>query len=206
MEKILIFAVVICLLVSLVSCVAKSSGNDNADFASREEVKATATTTTSTATTVSTTTVAKSKVTTAIKEKSASQIIAGLINEDGTGEIQINMTKEQVQEVLKKNGVTSKVANPEWIDIEDGMRYKLGSLQINQTKKGLKKGDPIERVYELYLGAKEAYQSDEAGAYFYFAWEKKFDVAGVMYNSGMVIALNKAETNVEGISIGLAGF
>ncbi|MDR1565027.1 MAG: hypothetical protein LBS74_08730, partial [Oscillospiraceae bacterium] len=152
-----------------------------------------------------TTTVAKSKVTTAIKEKSASQIIAGLINEDGTGEIQINMKREQVMEILKNHNVSSKVVGKEWLEIEDGSKYALGTFEIKQTQKGLKVGDSVSKVYELYSGGEAAYRYDESNdeAYFVFKWETKLAVSGTMYNSVLVVALTKDQQKVSSIGIGL---
>jgi hypothetical protein len=209
MKKLLVILLMACLCLTLVSCVAKSSGNANLDLASSEEVQATTTTTTTSAvTTISTTTAAKPKETTATKGRSASQIVASLINENGTGEIQINMKREEVAKILEKYSVSYKYLGDEYLEIEDGIYYNLGHFEIKQSSKGLKVGDPIERVYELYAGAKEAYVyfKEDDTALFSFKWNNRFEISGNSYQANFIVELNKEKTKVDGIAIGLVGF
>jgi hypothetical protein len=207
MEKILIFAVVICLLVSLLSCAAKEPTSSTSIVRNVAEEQSTTALTTQKTTSVSVKTTTKKEATTINTIQSAVQIVAQLLNEDGTGTINVNMSREEVALILDKHGISYKYNGKEFIDIESGMRYKRGWFNVIQTQKGLKVGDSVARVYELYSGAKEAFNVDEENneAYFQFIWNKKLDVSGSFYNTYLMISLNKDQSVVEGIGIGLVG-
>ncbi|MDR1564128.1 MAG: hypothetical protein LBS74_04135 [Oscillospiraceae bacterium] len=190
MKKILIFAMVICLTFALASCSAKVAAPSSPAPVSSAEVTTTTTTVTTTVTTTSQASVATSK------KQSATQIIANLVNEDGTGVIQPTMSLEQVATILNQYGILYQYSlDTPALNIESGMFYEVGAFAINQSKRGLKIGDPVSRVYELYEGAEAAYRVIEEGekcAIFVFAYP----------NSQFRVLLNSDFTKVKSMVVG----
>jgi hypothetical protein len=154
MKKMLIFALAICLILSLFSCAAKVDDTkatqnalteNNLAVSSQEPIE----------------------VTTTVK-RTATEILAELVAEDGKGTLRPDMKKEEVIKILDQHGV-QYTENTKYsfdlLDIEGGADYEnnatASGFSILQTQKGLKVGDPVSKVYELYEGAKEAYEDVE---------------------------------------------
>ena len=91
-------------------------------------------------------------------------LLSQLTNEDGTGEINLNMTWQEIAAVLDNKGILYKV-NGTWTEADaeyssdsrsiftaDGSYYRpyYGSIYLHQTKKGLRVGEPLSRTVELY--------------------------------------------------------
>ena len=91
----------------------------------------------------------------------AAEILAPLTNEDGTGEINLNMTWPEIAAVLDEKGVPYEVRG-DWkeTDEEDMRRifvdYSIiyapsyNNFTVAITKKGLKMNDPVSVAVELY--------------------------------------------------------
>ena len=91
----------------------------------------------------------------------AAEILAPLTNEDGTGEINLNMTWQEIAAVLDEKGVPYRVSG-EWKDTdeEDFRRifvdYSIiyapsyGNFTVAITQKGLKMNDSVSVALELY--------------------------------------------------------
>lgn len=92
------------------------------------------------------------------------EILAQLTNEDGTGEINLNMTWQEIAAVLDEKGILYTV-NGSWTEADteyssdcryiftaDGSDYRpyFNMIDLHQTKKGLKVGEPLSRAVELY--------------------------------------------------------
>jgi len=98
-----------------------------------------------------------------MKIEDAAAFLATLTNEDGTGEINLNMTWQEIAAVLDEKGVLYEVMgissedpeNPyDWRSIftEDCTDYSpaSGRYKFHQSKKGLKVGEPITKAIEIY--------------------------------------------------------
>jgi hypothetical protein len=194
MKKLLICAIAICLIFALASCVAKVDDTQKTQNTLAEG---------------DTLTVSSQKpieVTTTIKRTSA-EILAELVAEDGKGILRPDMSKKEVMEILDKHGIGYKENNNFGIsalDFKEGGSYQdhgdYKIIVIMQTSKGLKIGDPIEKVYELYDNAKEAYSLVEGYMvmfYFDYGYEK-----GVG-NHKFTITTTDDNSKVKSISIGV---
>jgi hypothetical protein len=156
MKKILIFAMVICLTFALASCSAKV---DDTKTTQNTLAEGNTLTSSSPEQTIPTTTV----------KKSATEILAELVLEDGKGVLRPEMSKEEVSNILNQYGISytedNRFAGLDILNIEEGANYQndgsISGFDLIQTKKGLKVGDPISRVYELYEGAESAYSMVE---------------------------------------------
>ena len=83
--------------------------------------------------------------------------LAKLTKEDGTGEINLQMTIEEITNVLDKYGIQYSITDSgRAIYISDGSLYCVdsyagyGSFSIKQSYKGLKIGDSIDQLVSLY--------------------------------------------------------
>lgn len=87
--------------------------------------------------------------------------LAPLTSEDGTGEINLNMTVDEIATVLDENGIPYEIRG-EWGEF-DGLDYRrifaangntyepyAGDFSVAQTKSGLKISDPFSRAVEIY--------------------------------------------------------
>ena len=174
--------IVLCLsMVMLSSCQAevKDSGKSEADTA-ESTITTTTTTTTTTATTTTTTPYNPEEL---VYEK-----LAKLTKEDGTGEISLDMSAQEIVAVLDKYGI-------EYDDYQPDEEYKSGHVSISrngyctkyydkygqfslqQSYKGLKVGDDLDRVLELY-GEPDEIVSNGSPDKFYIYVQK--ELAGLM--------------------------
>ncbi|MDR1564129.1 MAG: hypothetical protein LBS74_04140 [Oscillospiraceae bacterium] len=195
MKKVLIFILAICLAFALASCVAKVDDTQ---------------TTQNTLVEGNTLTVSSQKpieVTTTPK-RTATEILADLVLEDGKGVLRPEMSREEVMSILDKYGISYTEDNRfkgfDILDIEDGAHYEkndsVSGFTILQTKKGLKVGDPVSKVYELYEGAKDVYEDVESyfGRFkFNYGYEK-----GVGTHT-LIIVTTDDYKSVKSISIGV---
>lgn len=109
----------------------------------------------------------ETEVSTSDGSKSITEIaalLAQLTNEDGTGEINLNMTWQEIAAVLDEKGISYKVggswteadaeysSDSRYIFTADGTDYSpyYGRIYLHQTKKGLKVGESLSRAIELY--------------------------------------------------------
>ena len=95
----------------------------------------------------------------------AAEILAPLTNEDGTGEINLNMTWQEIAAVLDKKGVPYRVSG-NWTEeekiygtpdtrsifVDYSIHYDplYNEFTVAMTKKGLKMNDSVTRAVELY--------------------------------------------------------
>lgn len=109
----------------------------------------------------------ETEVSTSDGSKSITEIaalLAQLTNEDGTGEVNLNMTWQEIAAVLDEKGISYEVmgswtetdaeysSDGRYIFTDDGSSYRpyYGIIDLHQTKKGLKVGEPLSRAVELY--------------------------------------------------------
>jgi hypothetical protein len=180
MKKILIFAMVICLMFALASCAAKVDDTKTTQNALAEGDILTSS--------------AQEQTIPTTAQKSAEEIIADLVLEDGTGVIHPRMSLDVVKAILDQYGLSYEYNDDsESLEVEGGLLYNYLGAKINQTKRGLKVGDPVTKVYELYEGAQEAYTNIEG------------IVVVFIFNYGQTdfrIVLNSDNTIVKSIAIG----
>lgn len=93
-----------------------------------------------------------------------SECLSSLTNEDGTGEINLNMTWKEIAAVLDEKGIPYEVkgnwteadaeysSDSRYIFAADGTDYSPanGCFSVQQTKKGLIPREPLSRAIELY--------------------------------------------------------
>jgi hypothetical protein len=195
MKKILIFAMEICLLLSLLSCTAKvddTKATQNAlgegdvlAVSSQEPIE----------------------ITTTTAKRTTTEILADLIAEDGKGTLRPRMAKEELISILDKYSIKYEkrhVDDFEIFDIEDGTSYQTNSItsvfRVIQTKQGLKIGDPISKVDELYKGVEKAYDNWE-GRFKMFTLDYGYE-EGVGFHK-LIIASGDGTTKIDSISIGV---
>jgi hypothetical protein len=195
MKKILICSLAICLMFSLASCAAKV---EDTKTTQNTLVEGNTLTSSSPEQTIPTTTV----------KKSATEILAELVLEDGKGVLRPEMSKEEVINILNQYGVSytedNRFAQSDILNIEGGANYEknpdASGFTIVQTKKGLKAGDPISKVYDLYEGAAQAYENLE-GRFTRFMFDYGYE-EGVGYRK-LIIVSGDGTTRVDLITIGV---
>jgi len=93
-----------------------------------------------------------------------SEYLSSLTNEDGTGEINLNMTWQEIAAFLDTRGIPYEVkgswteedeqysSDSRYIFVADGTDYSPanGCFYVQQTKKGLIPREPLSRAVELY--------------------------------------------------------
>jgi len=93
-----------------------------------------------------------------------SEFLAPLTNEDGTGDINLNMTWQEIAAVLDEKGIPYEVKGS-WTEADaeyypdcryifaaDGTRYDPFHFTIDaeKTKKGLMPREPLSKAIEIY--------------------------------------------------------
>ena len=89
-----------------------------------------------------------------------SAFLSQLTNENGTGQINLNMTVDEIAIVLDETGIPYEIKG-EWEDsidcryiiVKDGTSYRPGinsTFNFHRTKKGLSSGDQATKALELY--------------------------------------------------------
>lgn len=92
------------------------------------------------------------------------EILAPMTNEDGTGEINLNMTWQEIATVMDEKGIPYKVSgnwteedsayspDSRYIFVDYAIYYNsfYGIFTVAITPKGLKINDPVSRAIELY--------------------------------------------------------
>lgn len=179
--KKLIAALLSCVLVLSVFTSCGGSNNES-PVSSSESVPVTTTTAT----------------TTAVSKDELYAKLAQLTKEDGTGEINLQMNKDEIAEVLEKYGIDYTVREM-GIYIDDHACYDTdtwggyGSFDMGQSYKGLKIGDSVMKVLELYG------EPDEVGSSGSFKYVMAISKAD--YDFPIIFSVHLSSSQVTGMSV-----
>ena len=100
-------------------------------------------------TTVTTTTTTPTPTT--VNEKAIiSSKVAKLTNEDGTGEINLEMTLDEIADVLAKYNIPYEFDEFGCLNTPDGTSYYPYKFRLQETKRGLRVGDGVVKAIQLY--------------------------------------------------------
>jgi hypothetical protein len=100
-------------------------------------------------------------------KESVAKPISDLINEYGTGEINLDLSFDEIKTVLDSYGINYK-GEFGYIEFDDGTFYDGEFFYMKSTQKGLAVGDSIEKIKQIYG---EPQSLNESGGCIYFVYD-----------------------------------
>ncbi|MBQ6569408.1 MAG: hypothetical protein IJL87_04045 [Clostridia bacterium] len=128
--------------------------------------------------------------------------LARLTKEDGTGEISLDMGAQEIVEVLNKYGIEYNDFRPDddeqggFVGVADNRYFSnnidgWGTFALMQSYKGLKYGDTVEKVLELYGKPDEIMETSQYETYVYVYPQRTVDAGGYTVEISFDVLINE---------------